>query len=116
MKFNSFCKLPKLEKLDISWIYGITGSGLENFHNLRELYCQGCENLEEKNVINLLKYASNLERLNIRFCDKITNRLILTAIEETRKRTNYIVLVILTFGTNINQSKIKEKSRFLRLM
>ena len=118
-KFDLICKLPKLEVLDISRQSKITGSGLENFPNLKELYCKGCEDLEDENLISLLKCASSLQILNVRDCKKITNSIIYTAIDETRKRTNNIVLEIFTDGTkirpNIISSKIQEMTALLRL-
>ena len=115
-EFNLICKLPKLEVLDISGQSEITGSGLENFPNLRELDCSDCENLEDENLIILLKCARNLEKMDIRNCKKITNRVMLIAIEETRKRTNNILLKISIAGTKIKIDEIKEKSRLLCLM
>ena len=87
-----------------------------NFPNLRELECSDCENLEDENLIILLKCARNLEKLDIRHCKKITDRVILIAIEESRKRTNNILLKILIAGTKIKTDEIKEKSRLLYLM
>ena len=116
LSFNFNCNLLKLEVLNISYQRNITASGLGNLPNLRELYCEECENLEDDNLISLLKCARNLKFLDIRDCKKITNRIILTAIEETRKRTNNVVLEIQIGGTNIRTAEIKEKSPFLHLM
>ena len=114
-KFDLICKLPKLEVLHISGQSKITGSGLENFTNLRRLICYICENLEDENLICFLKCARNLKFLNLKDCNKITNKVIETAIEETRKRTNNIVLEIQVEGTNIKPDETKEKSELLRL-
>ena len=101
-KFDSICKLQKLEYLNISYHISIAGSEFGNLPNLKELYCVGCENLEDENVISLLKCATNLRMLDIRLCKKISYRVIDTAIEVTRKRRNNIVLEI-----QIECSKIK---------
>ena len=116
LTFNSMLNLPKkLEVLNISGHSNINGSGIENLPNLEELYCSKCEKLAEKNLISLLKCARNLWILDIRDCKKITNRVIETAIEETKKRTNNIVLEIQIEGTSIIPDGIKEESPFLRL-
>ena len=115
LKFNFTCNFPKLEVLHISEQSEITGSGLENFPNLRELYCTRCEKIEDENVISLLKCATNLQMLDLRLCKKITNRIVDTAIEVTRKRTNNILLEISTAGTKIKVVEIKEKLPLLIL-
>ena len=114
-KFDLNCKFQKLEALEISWQSKFTGSGLENFPNLKKFSCFEGENLDDENVINLLKCANNLESLNVRGCKKITNAVVNTALELTRKRTNGVMLTIGTFGTKINIDEILEKSPLLRL-
>ena len=52
--------------------------------------------IKDEYLIDFLKIASKLEYLNIKFCDEITSDVIKVAIEETKKRTNNIVLTIRT--------------------
>ena len=115
-KFNLNCKMEKLEVLKISCQSKITGSGLGNFPNLKELFCEGCDNLEDTNLISMLKCARNLINLDVSECKKITNRVIKSANEETRKRTNNIVLKIKIESTKIKPDDIKNKSPLLSLI
>ena len=112
---QSIYNLPKLESLYISGLKKVTGSGFQFLLNLRQLNCFGCSNLEDKNLISLLRRAKNLEHLNVVYCTKITNSVINVAIEETKHRINDLVLEILFDWTSINVKKIKKKSPLLLL-
>ena len=114
LDFGILCNLSNLETLKIEQL-DVTGTGLGKLCNLKELYCNGCKNLGEDNLISLLRSASNLELLEVRRCLKVTNSIINVAIEETKNRKNNLVLRVLVRGTKIQISEIKEKSGFLHL-
>ena len=111
----SICNLTKLEVIDISWLEKITGKGLGNFLNLKEMHCMGCVNLEDGCLISLLRCAPKLELINLIYCKKITNAVLDVAIEETKKRTNNLVLEMRIRKTSINVDEIDDQSPLLYL-
>ena len=52
--------------------------------NLKKLHCSQCYNLRDKNLINLLKCATDLRILDIYDCKKTANSVINTAIQVTK--------------------------------
>ena len=76
--------LPKLEGLNISGNFLVTGEGLEKFTNLKALICKRCKRLKEDGLIKLLKCSNNLEILQIQDCYKLTSN-ILRVIYEVKK-------------------------------
>ena len=112
---KSISNLPKLKVLRLEGVTVITGIGLGNFANLKELNCSFCHTLKDDGLIRLLRCACELEFLDISFCRKITTSVIKVAIEETKKRTNNIVLR-LQIGTAINVDKIEDVSPLLYLV
>ena len=115
LNFDLNVEFKNLEVLNISRHVRITGLGLRKFTNLKELYCEGCENLQDIHLASLLRCAANLRILNIRGCKKITNEIIDLAIELTRKRINNILLKIQVKSTKIKTAKIEEESHLLHL-
>ena len=108
-------KLPRLQVLDIGGIDNVTGKGFVGFSSLKKLECHLCRNLEDFGLINLLKCATNLEKLDIGHCEKITDCVIDSAIEVTKKRTNNIVLEVIIYDVDINYEKMKTTSPLLHL-
>ena len=92
--------MKNLEVLRVDNFEELTGLG--EFPKLKELSCYGCKYLKDYGLIRLLKCAPNLELLDIRNCENVTNSVIDVAIKETEKRTNNIVLEIRINGTEIN--------------
>ena len=106
-------ELPNLEVLDICFNSNITGLGIRRLSNLKKLSCFYCKNLEDEGLIKLLKCVTNLEYLDLRKCDKITNAVIDAAIDVTKVRTNNIELRMAITGTSININKIQGASSLL---
>ena len=111
-------QLAKLEVLKIYNLSHITCSGLCDFPNLKEMHCYFCSNLGNDFLIRLLRCADKLKYLDIRGCGKITNPVLDVAIEQTKKRTNNILLEIhiFTLGKNLDMEKIIDKSPLLHLI
>ena len=101
--------MTKLEVLKIRGLVKVTGSGLGNFTNLKELCCIECYNLEDEFLIKQLRCSCILELLLIDNCRKITTAVLNIAIEETKKRKNNIVLEMHSGNTSINVDEIGEK-------
>ena len=108
--------LTKLEVLKIQSCIYITGSEIGCFPNLKELCCRNCFDLEDDCLIRLLRCASKLELLDIVGCKKVTNSVLNVAIEETKKRTNKIVLKIMHEHDHINFDEIVDTSPLLHLV
>ena len=114
-KLKSLVKLSKLEVLNISGLSKITGSGLGPFPNLKELHCSDCGELEISFFEKLLKCSTNLNYLDIANEDFYTEDVIKIAIEETKKRTNNVMLDLnIAFG-QVNYEKINDTSPLLHL-
>ena len=84
--------------------------------SLKKLHCRNCINLRDKNLISLLKYANDLNILDIYNCEKITNYLVNYAIKVTKIRLNKVMLNIGIVSTKINIYEIEEISPLLRLL
>lgn len=56
------------------------------------------------------------ELLVIRYCGKITNDTLIVAVEETKKRTNNVILEMRIYKTAINVNEITDKSPLLHLV
>ena len=91
----------------------VTGLGFVNLSNIRKLNCRACINLQDNNVIDLLRCASNLELLNIQCCETITNSVMDVAIEVTKRRSNNVVLKMIFYNTSISYDKITDISPLL---
>lgn len=65
-------------------------------------------------LVSLIRFSENLESLDVRDCELISNELINVAIEVTKCRKDRI-LKILAFGTSVNMNEIKESSPFLEV-
>ena len=111
---ESICDLPNLEELSIKELQEITGSVLVKFFKLKKLHCKYC-NLETDNIISFMRYAKNLELLDIRYCEKLGNSVINAAIEITKKRKNNVTLTIWIDKEQIDFEKIDGKSSLLYL-
>ena len=94
----------------------ITGSGLGNFPNLKELHCQYCEKLEDDHLIRLLRSSDKLELLDVRWCEKITNSVINVAIEVTKNRPNNVALEMYIRFKAVKLKEINGKSSLLYLL
>ena len=110
---KSISNLAKLEVLKINAL-GITGSELGTFPNLKELHCSSNRSLEDDFFIRVLRSSNKLEFLDIKGCDSITNSVINVAIEETKKRTNNVLLEI--HHDQINFNEINNNSPLLNLV
>lgn len=62
--------------LKIENLWGVTGSGLGNLTNLKELHSYRCSILRSENLISLLRSANHLEYLDITECGNVTNTVI----------------------------------------
>ena len=113
---ESLYKFKKLEVLKLYGLNEITGSGLENLASLKELHTPICHRLKDNHLISLLRFASNLQVIDLQNCDEITNSLVNAAIEETKKRKNNLLLEICIGGTSIDIEKIEETSSLLHLI
>ena len=88
------CTLPKLEISDISECMRITGSGFKIIPNLRELNCSVYDYLKDRSLLKLLGKATNLKRLDISDCAKITISTINAVIKVLKNRSNYCTVEI----------------------
>ena len=114
LDLKSICKLIKLEILNISGLKNVTGLRLCQLLNLKILYCNYCSNLTNDSLISLLKSANNLELLDVRCCDKITNTLVNAAVDITMNRKSNIVLeIIVKSDDRIDINKISKVSNLL---
>ena len=95
--------LSNLQNLEVLYFCGarwFAGWYVENLPNLKKLYCEECMEMDNDFLIRILKCAPKLEYLDITFSKYVTSAVIKVAIEETKKRTNNIVLEIHINGCN----------------
>ena len=113
---KSLNELKKLEYLNIYSFREISGSELGDFPNLKQLHCRYCINLEDEFLVRQLRCAKKLEYINMSHCKKISTSVLRVAIEETKKRTNDIVLEMEIYNTRININEVHEVSPRLHLV
>ena len=80
------------------------------------MHCNDCSNLEISFIRKLLKFATELKYLYITKGLFTANDVIKIAIEETKKRTNNVVLDLEIESTNeVNYDEINDTSPLLHL-
>ena len=62
--------LLSLKTLDISYIKKLNGKSLTGMRNVEDLRCSGCTGITKANFCKLIKHLTNLDKLNIRECNK----------------------------------------------
>ena len=100
---------------DISRLEKITGSILFKFSSLKKLYVNECKNLKDDHLISFIRCADALDLLKIYICEKITDSVVIAAVEITKMRTNNVILDIQIESEKINFKKINGKSPLLHL-
>lgn len=92
-------KLPKLEKLDISFLQNMNGSGLLSNNNvIKQVRIYGCKNVESDYINMFIEKSPNLECLKM-FRIRIfglteTAKFINAAIKATKMRANNCILTL----------------------
>ncbi|KAF7997328.1 hypothetical protein HCN44_005605 [Aphidius gifuensis] len=111
--FVALTNLKNLQILNVSYL-DILDSFIIKLKGLRKLYCNQCTNLTDIGIIQFIKNNPDLELLNLCSHDYITIRTVITADQETKNRTNGIILHILISVPSILQaSKSIIKSQWL---
>lgn len=88
-------KLVNLEKLEISNLDNSSDVLFRKMNKLRYLSCQR-SNVTDDCIMSVIKNCQNLEKLDLRGCKKITSKSIIYAATQTRRRTNDLILLLLT--------------------
>ena len=115
-QFFRICNLPELEILKMNHSICIHSIDLRFLTKLKCLYSSNCKNLKNENLIELLKHAKNLEYVDISYCKRITKLFIYAAVNETRNRTNNLMLTVRIRETAIRPNDICEISPLLCLV
>lgn len=107
--------LPKLEELSLDRL-SITGNTLIDARNLKTLSCiNNCKLLNES-IVLLIQTSEKLEKLDVSFCDHITNKVIDCAINAVKKRTDCVPLKIILLSTNTTLPAPSEIPTLLKLI
>ncbi|XP_044009714.1 uncharacterized protein LOC122853350 [Aphidius gifuensis] len=95
LALNELAKLEHLEILQLDNVYNAGDDIFKNMYKLKKLKCTWCRNVTDAGIMRIIKNASNLEYLML--CETgITSKTLVYAADETKKRTNNIVLRIIT--------------------
>ncbi|XP_044007161.1 EIN3-binding F-box protein 1-like [Aphidius gifuensis] len=94
LALNELAKLENLEVLQLSDVHNARDEMFKNMYKLRSLECNWCENVTDTGIMRIIKNASNLEHI-VLFSSGITSKTLVYAADETKKRTNNIVLRVM---------------------
>ena len=83
--------------------------------NLKMLECRNSK-FTDKVVINIIKSAPQLTRLDLCESKQITNKTLEKAAKLTARRTNNTILQIFVGGTSVNLSTFHNTSPFLQVV
>ena len=110
-------ELPRLSDLKVNLAWESTGKPFAEMKHLKFLICQYYTSLENESLIGLLKSSLDIEILDIKGCDNITNEFLEFANNLTKLRNNTLTLTIIVNKFNaINVNKIQIDSPLLKVV
>lgn len=93
LAYNELSKLENLELFGMADIENVNDDMFKNMHKLNTLKCTWCPNVTDVGIMRIIKNAPNLEYLTV--CRTgVTTKTLVYAADETKKRTNKIVLKV----------------------
>ncbi|XP_043481667.1 uncharacterized protein LOC122510822 [Leptopilina heterotoma] len=107
--------LPNLTYLALGGISNISGKYFGIISQLEVMDCRNCSNITDESLTGIIRNANNLKILTLSGCSLISNGLIQTAINATRRRENGIILYISIDRTSIKIKEINNESPMLIL-
>lgn len=105
--------LPELKTLHLLWLPGVTGESLSKFSKIDELKLTGCP-VNDAGITELLKTCKVIRSLDL-VQTLITDKTLRAAVQETKKRTNNIILTIHCASTRANGKKFQADSPLLKI-
>ncbi|XP_044006886.1 SCF E3 ubiquitin ligase complex F-box protein grrA-like [Aphidius gifuensis] len=110
---DALTSLKNLHELNVSQLY-ITDNFIIKLKGFKKLYCAGCCKLFDTGIIQLIKNNPDLEHLDISWAFGCTTDLVIRADQETKKRTNGIILYIKICRPDLIEAfKLMNKSQWL---
>ncbi|XP_011307259.1 uncharacterized protein [Fopius arisanus] len=111
--FMALSSLPKLRNLSVAEAEGVTDKFLYLFSHLDVLCVAGCS-LFDDGVVELLQRSTTMRVLNISGTP-ITDKTLVAAVRETKKRRNGIRLTLRALRTKLSPLRVIQDSPFLHL-
>ncbi|XP_011500466.1 PREDICTED: F-box/LRR-repeat protein 13-like [Ceratosolen solmsi marchali] len=115
MGLSHIVSLPLLKSLLIEYLNNISDEVFTRMPNLIHMDCSYCSNVRNTGLATLIELSENIEYLNLSNCKNISNELLEAAVISTKKRKNNTVLKMYLGQTDIDISKVRNTSPYLKL-